>query len=72
MDAPVYMYVNACCLIVCQPGSLVGCLCAFLRFIGCDKSNRDKFFTPAQRSMIAWDILERVRYGDKEEQFGEW
>ena len=41
------------------------------RFLDCKEANADKFFTPAQRSMIVWDILQRVPYGDKEEQYGE-
>lgn len=39
-------------------------------FLDCKEANADKFFTPAQRSMIVWDILQRVPYGDKEEQYG--
>ena len=41
------------------------------RFLDCKEDNADKFFTPAQRSMIVWDILQRVPYGEKEEQYGE-
>ena len=43
-----------------------------VRFLNCKEDNADKFFTPAQRSMIVWDILQRVPYGDKEEQYGKW
>ena len=40
-----------------------------VRFLKCEEANAT-FFTPAQRSMIVYDILQRVPYGDKEEQYG--
>ena len=65
------------CLCQVTPPSTPQCLCQVTppsspcRFLDCKEDNADKFFTPAQRSMIVWDILQRVPYGEKEEQYGE-
>ena len=45
-------------------------LTTYPRFSGCTEDNASKFITPAQRSAIVWDALQRTAYDEGEGCYG--